>query len=916
MTSSTVLKTKIFLPPLRSGVTPRPRLVRLIDEGIQKKVLLVSAPAGFGKSTLLIEWAAQSRLPAAWVSLDRTENDPVSFLSYLIASVQVIYPGLGDASLGALRVPGSPSLDNLLNAWMNEVAEHTKEFVLILDDFHHIREQSVIDLICSLTDHQPEQLHLILASRSDLPLSCSRIRAKGELIEMGIGDLRFTLGETLSYLHSQLGARISDDDARTLGSRTEGWIAGLQMAVLTMRTSEDIHQYVTQFSAQNRYVTDYLLDEVLQRQPEEIKGFLLATSVLNKFTAPLCDCVVGVGNSQEIIENLERSGLFTIPLDTTRTWYRYHHLFAEFLRKRLAQSPVFSVELLRRRASDWFAVEGMLDECVEQALAIQDYDLVIRRIEERLNQIVAQGLFRNYLAWVEKIPRRFLEQKPRLEVVKAFMLHEMGRLEERDRQLALAALLLGELPADREACSPGELINHGILAAIETIVYASGYFLVEDAVRCLEQAERLLPEEYALWRALARGAIPFMQRAQGDYRQVIEGFQQVLDLDLKIGFTFQTFVMYSALSKSYLETGKLKLAIITCQKALDLDARQGASLPFARLAYIILGELLYQAGQLDSAEYYIELGLEHIVRHGDVYSILDGYFTLARIQLAQGDQEQAVALIAEMKAAIRDLAPSRNALRLANAWEAYVMIATNRLDAVRDWVKDPASYQLDGKYLFDLGSHTYVGVYRVSQSPIRIYVDAMRITLARFYLAVNNLEQGIRTVDAVLQEVEKDGRVNQQIESLLIKALLLQKMRREPEAYRSFSQAIHLAARDGFTQLFLNEGPQIKGLLEQAKQSEGSDLEEQVFVWQLLERQQLAAARQARGPALQPDQLTDREIEVLKMLAGGVSYASAAQELSISRNTLKTHTRRIYEKLGVSGLLQALNKSRELGILK
>ena len=409
MVPNTILKTKLFIPPLREGIISRPRLIELVNKNIKKKVLLVSAPAGFGKSTLLAEWISQTKFPVAWLSLDATENDPISFLTYLISSVQSIYEDLGDAVLGALRSPSSPPVNNLLNAWVNEISEHASEFVLILDDFHHIQDQGVIDLIGNLTDHQPAQLHLLLASRANLPLSCSRLRARGDLIELGIGNLRFTQEEAITYLRSQLGEKITEVDARTLSERTEGWIAGLQMAVLSMKSSEDVSEYVSIFSAQNRYITDYLLDEVLLRQPEHVRNFLLATSILNKFNAPLCDCVVGADNSQTMLEKLESSGLFLIPLDTTRTWYRYHHLFAELLRKRLENSQIFSIEELHRKASDWFANEEMLEECIEHAFAIEDYALVIQRIENSLNQIMAQGLFRNYLTWVEKIPKTYLE---------------------------------------------------------------------------------------------------------------------------------------------------------------------------------------------------------------------------------------------------------------------------------------------------------------------------------------------------------------------------------------------------------------------------------------------------------------------------------------------------------------------------
>ena len=910
-----ILKTKFFIPPLRDGIVIRSRLIEVINENVKKKLLFVSAPAGFGKSTLLSEWVNQSKLPVAWVSLDKTENDPVDFLSYLISGVQSIYRNLGEAILSDLKAPGSPPINNLFNAWINEIAEHTEEFVLILDDFHHIQDKSVVELFCNLIDHQPPQLHLLLASRADLPISCSRIRVRGELIELAISDLRFTVEETSEFLKGQLGSKISDTDAKKLGERTEGWIAGLQMAVLSLRSSNDISQFVAQFSAQNRYITDYLLDEVLLRQPEEINQFLLATSILERFSAPLCNQVVGIQNSQDIIALIERSGLFIISLDSSRTWYRYHHLFAELLKKRLMDANSLQREILHRRAFEWFASRDMLEECINHAFAVNDYDLVIRTIERSLNIIMAEGKFRNYLAWTEAIPKEDLEKKPRLEIVKVFMLHEMGRFAERDKQLQFVENLLGPPPVNLNACTSGEIINHGILASIQSIIYASGIFLVDDTIRSSELAKQLLPEDQILWQALSMGAIPFLDRALGNYEKAIAGYTEVLKLIMKANFTFQAFIIYSALAKTYLEIGKLKLAIITCQKAIDLDIKNGGNLPFAKLSYLIMGELMYKAGQLVSAEEYIDLGLEHVVRHGEIFSIIDGYFTLARIQIAGEDTDQALALIREMKLVISELSPSKNALKIANACEAYVMIFAGQLGQAEKRIKGSGFDQLEGKYLFDLESHSYVGIYRVSQNPISIYSDFIRMTSARLYLAMDRLEDGLTIINEVLHNRTRAKHNKYQIESMLIKAILLQKLGQPIEAEKIFHEAIHLASREGFIQAFLNEGLTIKGLLESVKEIEIGDIEEQVFIIRLLEEIQMGVRYKSDQTSQDTEQLTPREIEVLDCLSTDPSYSRAAELLSISRNTLKTHTRHIYQKLGVSGLLQALNKAKELKIL-
>jgi LuxR family transcriptional regulator, maltose regulon positive regulatory protein len=358
------------------------------------------------------------------------------------------------------------------------------------------------------------------------------------------------------------------------------------------------------------------------------------------------------------------------------------------------------------------------------------------------------------------------------------------------------------------------------------------------------------------------------------------------------------------------------MAIITCQNAIDMDVRHGGNLPFAKLVYLIMGELMYQVGNLNSAESYIENRLEHVVRHGDVYSIIDGYSTLARIQLAGGDAEQAFALIREMKKVVSELNPSKNALKIVNAWEANIMILAGKGDQAKNWAKEPGFDRLEGKYLFDLDSHTYVGIYRVSQNPIRLYSDFIKMTLARLFLAQNKPGEALKIIDGLLFDVAQGGRVKHKIEAMIIKSTILQKVGREEEAVGILHDAIHLAAGEGFVQVFLNEGVTIRELLEKAREMEHSDISVQVFVLQLLENLHLMIRQDANSNGASSDQLTPREIEVLKCLASGTSYFLAAERLSISRNTLKTHTKSIYQKLGVTNLLQALNRAKELKLIQ
>jgi len=910
-----VLKTKLFIPQLREGLIARPRLINLINANINKKVCFISAPAGYGKSTLLSEWARTTELPVCWVSLDPSENDPAKFFSYLIAGVQTIWEDLGDTILNALNSPGAPPVDLLWNAWINELSEYSDDFVLILDDFHNISNPEVHEQLSNLISHQPTQLHLMIASRANLPISLSRMRASGDIGVIDISEMRFTINEAVDYLRSQMGDRITSQDALTISRRTEGWIVGLHMAVLSMRSCGNISEYVAQFSAADRYITDYLMDEILRCVPDEIERFLLATSILSKFTAPLCDYVTGEENSQEIIQSLVARGIFTIPLDTTRTWYRYHHLFSELLRVRLMNSPSFSIHTLHRKASGWFAAKGMLEESIEHAFASRDFRLVIKRIEDSLDEIMALGKFQDYLNWVGRVPAEYLEEKPRIAIVRLFMLYEMGQFDGLSDKIAKVEALLGPFPSDLRTRSRDELINFGILASIRTIISASRDFNVDETFRYASLADAMLPDSFQYWRALAKGAIPFLYRALGDYEKCIESYTGLLKEMLQANFLFMAFIAYSVLTKAYLETGRLKLALITCEEAISLDRKFNAKLPFAKYAYLLMGQLLYESGQLDSAETYIEKGLEQVVRHGDAFSIIEGYSTLAMIQIAKGDPDQAIAISEELRQVIDEIPSNQNSLAILNAWNARLQLMLGDCDQADAFLRQACIDTVDDQYMFEVGKFSYLGIYRVSQTPIRIYLDYLELIKARILLCQGRYALGIEVINQVLDRIAAGGNRRYEIEALIVKSLLQTKENKKPEAMETFQNAVALACREDYIQAFLNEGVEILPLIDSMKAFHSTDIEQRLFLLKLRENIQGAFEKQQQKAIDHLVHLTDREIEVLACLASGISYSQAAEQLSISRNTLKTHTKRIYHKLGVNGLLQALNRARQLELL-
>jgi len=873
MSGFNILATKLFIPPVPDELIPRTSLVQRIEEGVNGKLIFVIAPAGFGKSSVLSAWARQARVPVCWLSLDSSDNDPVVLLSYLIASVQTIFPQLGDEILGALNSPDQSPIDPLLTAWINELSEHTSEFALIVDDFHCVTDAGAIELFQKLLAYQAPQMRLILASRSDPPFSASRWRVGSDLLYVGIDDLRFSPAEAAQLLRRHFD-QINDEDIEMLTERTEGWVAGLKMAVLSLQTGAYKKPDISSFGAQDRYVTDYLMDEVLHHQPAEVQRFLLRTSLLGSMTARLCNDLMGDEHSQAMIEYLETSGLFIIALDNTRTWYRYHHLFAELLQHRLFNSTSDDIHKLHQQASNWYLKEGMLEEAIEHAFNSEEYPFVLDQLEAGLNQMLVHGMFRKYLAWMQRIPQSWLAQRPLLEIVRIFVFHETGRKDQVEAQLAYVEKLLGPLPEDLGQLDLTSAYCRGVLAAIKSIFY-SGSVVLEKTVVYADLAETLLPEDDLFWRPLVLGARAFVYRTMGNFEQAIERFSEVLALNMRAGFIFQAFMIISVLSKLHLQNGNLKLAILTCQKALDLDASQDYNTPFAGGAYLLMAGLLYRAGQLERAEKYVEKGLGHVVRHREVFSTISGYYLLILIQIQLGEETQARALLNEMKVTLQGMNLNSNANKVLRAFEASILIALNQLETIADWCSNPQADQFEGEYYFDLGSTRYTGVYRVPQDPIEYMCNSVRIIQVRCMLAGQDHQAAIRLLTMLLSDLDRQGWVDQRIEVLLLLSIARANTAATSEAEADFCEALDLAVRGGFVQIFCEAGEEILGFLVTARKFSEGDLEKELFILQLIERIEMQAEikRQLRGKEM--DSLTAREIEVLQCLEQGISFARA-----------------------------------------
>jgi LuxR family maltose regulon positive regulatory protein len=419
-----LLATKIYIPPPRPGLVSRPRLIRRLDEGLRlgHRLTLVSAPAGFGKTTLLSEWCAGCGRPVAWLSLDEGDNDPARFLAYLVAALQTVEVDIGAGVVAALQSPQPPSMEAGLTLLINEMTTISDPFALVLDDYHLITAQPIQDGLTFLLDHLAPQMHLCIAGRADPPLPLARLRARGQLTELRAADLRFTPGEAAAFLNTSVGLNLSNAEVAALDARTEGWIAGLQMAALSMRGRQDLPGFIRAFTGTHRFVLDYLVEEVLEQQSPGIQRFLLKTSVLERLAAPLCDAVTAGSDSRTILGQLDRDHLFLIPLDNERRWYRYHHLFADLLRSRLKQTDPDRAPILRRRASEWYEQHGLIVDAVSHAFAAGDIGQVARLVEGNVLAMMGHGELTTVMRWLDGLPAGMVRSRPWLSIARAWAL--------------------------------------------------------------------------------------------------------------------------------------------------------------------------------------------------------------------------------------------------------------------------------------------------------------------------------------------------------------------------------------------------------------------------------------------------------------------------------------------------------------
>jgi LuxR family maltose regulon positive regulatory protein len=900
-----LLTTKLYVPPVRSELVSRPRLIGRLNVGLlgrrdhfARKLTLVSAPAGFGKTTLVAEWLSGMERPVAWLSLDEEDNDPVRFSAYLIAALQTVDPNVGQAAQVMLQSPQSPPPEPLLASLINDVAATPSPFVLVLDDYHLIHTLSIHRQLTFLLEHQPPQIHLVIASREDPPLSLSRLRARGQMVDVRQTDLRFTGEETSSFLQRIMRLDLTAAEVATLHQRTEGWIAGLQLVALSMQGSADVRRLVASFAGDHRYVLDYLMDEVFAQQPDDVQDFLLKTSILERFSAPLCDAVAGRDDSRRVLLSLEQSNLFIVPLDQSRQWYRYHRLFADLLRHRLSQSPPFipsagggdreGVKALHRRASRWYAENGFPADAVRHALAASDWEEAASLIVGASGDMLKRGEAITLLGWYQALPDEMVFADPQLCLEYSWPLILTEQVKAAEPYLA---------HAERVA------LEHEIRPLLGGIAVAKAYVarLCGDNAQVIELSEQalsLLPRDELSGRSIVALNLGMAQWYRGRMADAEQALKEAQRAGHGSGneYVRWTAVLFS--NRIQTAQGKSRQAVESYRQMIE----QGGQLPVVGLAHFDLGRLSYEWNELIAAADHLQRGLEIVRRGGGLEFEAGGYSALAFIRQAQGDPAAAQVALQRAGHLLENpgVSPSTRLYNLAS--QVAVVLGQGDLDGASRVVERFPT-------LGDAGSFPdYLSLMLVQA---RVLLAQSRQAAAAEHLAALHgmaSRAGWHSVAVQARALQAlAAPTSDQAHTFIIKALTLA----EPENYvRTF-----VDAGEPMRLLISDSGLQIK------ERGEGAD-RLLAYVGRLLAAfDSITPQQEPEIPGLKSpisnmvEPLSDREFDVLRLLVGGQTNQEIAQILCVSINTVKTHLKNIYGKLGVSNRREAVASAREFGLI-
>jgi LuxR family maltose regulon positive regulatory protein len=900
-----VLATKFHVP--QAGSVPRPRLLARLTRGMGCGLTVLCTPAGFGKTTLLGDWARRSRRPVAWLSLDGGDNDPTRFWRYVAGALDRVRPGLGEQLNAPLQGAQQPPLEDVATTVINELTVPPDEGAvsLVLDDYHIIEAPAVHDSVAFLLDRLPPGLRLVLASRADPPLPLPRLRARGQLAELRADDLRFTLDETAAFLREVTGLDLPLASVATLQDRTEGWAAGLQLAALSLQGRSDPAGFVERFSGSHRYILDYLTEEVLEHQPEQLVEFLLETSVLERLSGPLCDAVTGRHDSQQLLEQVERANLFLHPLDEVRGWWRYHQLFADLLQGRLHLERPDRAPGLHRAAAVWCQEHGLADDAVRHALAAGDAAWAAELVEQNFWSLLWRSEDATVQRWLAALPAELMHSRPRLCVALASRAFMAGRLEEIERLLTAAERGRAADTGTPQAAPVAAMVADDVPTQI-AMVRANLARTYGDAQPATTFAQRDLASDDPMARATAGWHLAQADWLGGRLDQAERSLTDVVAAYRAAGAPLQAAATGCELAQVQHGLGRLDAAVATCREALDLATAVHPTLPITGGVHVRLAEVLRERNELADALDHATRGVALCRPLPSAWPLATGLVTLAWIQQAQGDPARALRTMTEAQRVL----PDPRLVELfspAPVQAARLALAQGRDSDAAHWVRergldpeDELSYPREREYL----------------------------VLARVLLARRAPDQALGLLRRLCDLAFSQGRTGSVIELRAVQARAHAAAGDRAAALAALAEALALACPEGYVRVFVDEGPPLASLLGRlavAQRTERAALPGDippVYLDRLVRAFRPAGVgahpHLGRDNAAAPgpvELLSDRELQVLGLLAAGKSNPEIAEELVVVLDTVKKHVGHILDKLGAANRTQAVARGRALGLL-
>lgn len=912
-----LLHTKIIAPPQRPNLVVRKRLFDKLAAGLKSRVALIAAPAGFGKTTLVNEWISRSGLAAAWFTIDETDNDIGRFLAYLLAAASGFDPSLKQQ---IQTVTGRPILSfqrSIITSLINFIGSisdpesGSRDLILVLDDYQEIANPAIHDIVFQLIENQPSNLFLIISSRIVPPIPLARLRAQGQLLEISADDLRFTAEETVSLLRQTSAAEITSREVQVLSERTEGWAAGLQMAILAIESlsSKDgpltVSNFIEEFSGSDRFIVDYLVEEVVNKQPESVQRFLVNTSILDQMSGDLCDFLLDYNNQsnetpdsmpdgmayngKEMLAVLERKNLFVVPLDNERRWYRYHQLFRDLLRQRLMQRPQKEIQLLHSRASAWYRANDSLPDAVEHALEAGEFESAAELIEDVAESTLMNSEISTFVRWLDMLPEMTFRSRPRLSIYSAVAMLLIGRSIDAV-QVRLELALRGRKEGELE----GEI---GVLQALLAALKGDMHLGIEKSRRALEY----LPGDSHFLRSIALDNLGGAHMATGNIALTSRALEEAIRTARQTGNIMVSAVAICQLAEQRELEARLHDAHSLFREALELATDPaGKPLPIAGMALIGIGGLFRQWNRLDEAEQYLRRGIQLSERWGAV-GTLAGYLALARIKLAQGDSASAAQLITKCRQLAVQFDASEMDDLLVDAHQARLQLAQGDLEAAWLWVERRG---LTGVGTPDDSTRRTGGNFHLQ--------EVENLTLARVLIAEGDCAAALALLDQLLDDAKKLNRTGSAIEILILQALTHQASGNEREAEQCLVRALKLAEPGGYIRLFADEGAAMASLVSHT----GLGELDPAYAAKLV-KEMSHDKRPSPQVQLPPEieALSPRELEVLELVESGRSNKDIAAELVIAPSTVKWHVHNICAKLDARNRTEAVAKARKLRLL-